>query len=311
MGWDGWDWVWDGHLCVGRGKERLKILINYISRNRSIFTFNTYVSFSRVSLNPVEPFQSLLCNVSAEPSINISFTQSSKICTFIWKSLFVQGFIWRRWERGGTSPPISGTESKTKTKVIVIRKPSWDVGTLWIPIIVALFCGFISSTCKRDRVQDQGGWSWYGNPLLWVPSVVGTLWSPGPRKTSWDVGTLSIPIIVALFCGLMISSCVIYLCCRFACLRMSTLLKRCRCFPRGNPSPTQMKFPETQNLEGWGQFRGRRGWISKYLPSFGGVRTFSHHQSFYREWIRKSFPVGRAWLIVLKSILPCWWWENG
>jgi len=25
-----------------------------------------------------------------------------------------QGFIWRRWERGGTSPPISGTESKTK-----------------------------------------------------------------------------------------------------------------------------------------------------------------------------------------------------
>ena len=26
----------------------------------------------------------------------------------------VQGFIWRRWERGGTSPPINGTESKTK-----------------------------------------------------------------------------------------------------------------------------------------------------------------------------------------------------
>merc|ERR1711971_353356 len=25
-----------------------------------------------------------------------------------------QGFIWRRWERGGTSPPINGTESKTK-----------------------------------------------------------------------------------------------------------------------------------------------------------------------------------------------------
>ena len=32
--------------------------------------------------------------------------------------------------------------------------------------------------------------------------------------------------------------------------------------------------------------RGRRGWISQYRPSFGGVGTFSHHQSFYREWIR-------------------------
>ena len=47
-----------------------------------------------------------------------------------------------------------------------------------------------------------------------------------------------------------------------------------------------------------------------YLPSFGGVRTFSHHQSFYREWIRKSFPVNREGLTVLKSILPCWWWEK-
>ena len=32
-------------------------------------------------------------------------------------------------------------------------------------------------------------------------------------------------------------------------------------------------------------------------------------QSFYRGWIRKSFPVGREGLTVLKSILPCWWWQ--
>ena len=29
------------------------------------------------------------------------------------------------------------------------------------------------------------------------------------------------------------------------------------------------------NLEGRGKSRGRRGWISQFLPSFGGVRTFS------------------------------------
>ena len=34
------------------------------------------------------------------------------------------------------------------------------------------------------------------------------------------------------------------------------------------------------------------------------------HQFFYRERIRKSFPVDREGLTVLKSILPCWWWEN-
>ena len=42
-----------------------------------------------------------------------------------------------------------------------------------------------------------------------------------------------------------------------------------------------------------GKSRRRGGWISQYLPSFGGARTFSHYQSFWREWIRKSFPVKR------------------
>ena len=77
----------------------------------------------------------------------------------------------------------------------------------------------------------------------------------------------------------------------------------------GNPSPTPERFPEG-NLEGRGKSRGRRGWISQYLPSFGGVRTISHHQFFYREWIRKSFPVGREGLTLLTSILPCSRWEN-
>ena len=89
----------------------------------------------------------------------------------------------------------------------------------------------------------------------------------------------------------------------------------------GNPSPKPKRFPETReisrgrspreisrvegNLEGRGKSRGRRGWISQYLPSFGGARTISQHQFFYREWIRKSFPVDREGLTVLKSILPC------
>ena len=69
-----------------------------------------------------------------------------------------------------------------------------------------------------------------------------------------------------------------------------------RDFPRAKPEG---------NLEGRGKSRGRRGWISQYLPSFGGARTISQHQFFYREWIRKSFPVDREGLTVLKSILPC------
>ena len=68
--------------------------------------------------------------------------------------------------------------------------------------------------------------------------------------------------------------------------------------------PKDFPRPE-RNLEGREKSEGQRGWISQYLPSFGGVRTFSQHQFFYREWIRKSFPVGREGLTVLKSILPC------
>ena len=73
-----------------------------------------------------------------------------------------------------------------------------------------------------------------------------------------------------------------------------------RDFPRAKPEG---------NLEGRGKSGGQRGWISQYLPSFGGARTISQHQFFYREWIRKSFPVDREGLTVLKSILPCWWWQ--
>ena len=75
-----------------------------------------------------------------------------------------------------------------------------------------------------------------------------------------------------------------------------------RDFPRAKPEG---------NLEGRGKSGGQRGWISQYLPSFGGARTISQHQFFYREWIRKSFPVDREGLTVLKSILPCWWWQIG
>ena len=53
----------------------------------------------------------------------------------------------------------------------------------------------------------------------------------------------------------------------------------------GNPSPTPKRFPETREISLWrspreisrveGESRGRRGWISQYLPSFGVVRKFS------------------------------------
>ena len=62
----------------------------------------------------------------------------------------------------------------------------------------------------------------------------------------------------------------------------------------GNPSPMPERFPETQEI-----LR-----VEGNLSSFGGAQTFSHHPSLWREWIRKSG------LNVLKSILPCWWWEN-
>ena len=57
-----------------------------------------------------------------------------------------------------------------------------------------------------------------------------------------------------------------------------------RDFPRAKPEG---------NLEGRGKSRGRRGWIFQYLPSFGGVRTFSSSSIHLQGWIRKSIPVGR------------------
>ena len=74
-----------------------------------------------------------------------------------------------------------------------------------------------------------------------------------------------------------------------------------RDFPRAKPEG---------NLEGRGKSQGRRGWISQYLPSFGGVRIFSSSSIHLQGWIRKSIPVGGEGLTVLKSILPCWGWGN-
>ena len=62
----------------------------------------------------------------------------------------------------------------------------------------------------------------------------------------------------------------------------------------GCTSPTTKRFPEALEMSlglrpreipwvsgckthGQGKSRGRRGWISQYLPSLGGARTFSHH----------------------------------
>ena len=53
----------------------------------------------------------------------------------------------------------------------------------------------------------------------------------------------------------------------------------------GNPSRRPRDFLRPEK----GKSRKQRGWISQYLTSFDGVRTLSYHQSFSREWIRKSF----------------------
>ena len=58
-----------------------------------------------------------------------------------------------------------------------------------------------------------------------------------------------------------------------------------RDFPRAKPEG---------NLEGLGKSRGRRGWISQYLPSFGGVWTFSSSSIHLQGWIRKIHPCGQG-----------------
>ena len=50
----------------------------------------------------------------------------------------------------------------------------------------------------------------------------------------------------------------------------------------GNPSPPPLRFP-SGNLSGLGKSFGRRGWISQYLPRFGGARiqyVIKGHQMF-------------------------------
>ena len=42
-------------------------------------------------------------------------------------------------------------------------------------------------------------------------------------------------------------------------------------------SPREIPRVEGCKTHGRGKSRGRRGWISRYLPSLGGARTFSHH----------------------------------
>ena len=71
-----------------------------------------------------------------------------------------------------------------------------------------------------------------------------------------------------------------------------------RDFPRASPSG---------NLLGLGKSLRRQGWIFQHLPSFGGVWKFSSSSSHLQGWIRKSIPLGREWLTVFKSILPCQW----
>ena len=54
------------------------------------------------------------------------------------------------------------------------------------------------------------------------------------------------------------------------------------------------------NFEVPGKSQGRRGWIYQYLPSFGGVLTFSSSAIRLQGWIRKSIPVGQGRIASLK-----------
>ena len=87
-----------------------------------------------------------------------------------------------------------------------------------------------------------------------------------------------------------------------------------------NPSPRPERYPETQGIS---RGRSRREILrvegnpeggGDGFPNtshfFGGVRTFSSSSIHLQGWIRKSIPVDREGLTVLKSTLPCWGWEN-
>ena len=69
-----------------------------------------------------------------------------------------------------------------------------------------------------------------------------------------------------------------------------------------------MDFPFSHHQQGRIDFNTSLPTGKDFLIS--SVRTFSHHQSFCMEWVRKSFPVDREGLTVLNSILPCWRLEN-
>ena len=62
-----------------------------------------------------------------------------------------------------------------------------------------------------------------------------------------------------------------------------------RDFPRAKPEGNLEGRGKSERVEGCkthgrGKSRGRRGWISQYLPSLGGARTFSHHYQGRIDW---------------------------
>ena len=82
--------------------------------------------------------------------------------------------------------------------------------------------------------------------------------------------------------------------------------------PRASPSG---------HLSGLGKSLGRRGCTTQYIPPLGSD-VYNTPKVWWStdilliinpstRWIRKSIPVGREGLTVLKSILPCRWWEYG
>ena len=71
-------------------------------------------------------------------------------------------------------------------------------------------------------------------------------------------------------------------------------------------NPFQEIFGDPRDLDGRGKSQGREGYIFKYLPSFGGVQTFSSSLIHLQGWIRKSTPVDREALgYIVNPIKKC------
>ena len=187
-------------------------------------------------------------------------------------------------------PHMFSVHSPCKKKLCSWDIDSWTLGIHWGKLLI--FCALLQRAWYKCQIIGGKHLS-----SFWCKVWIGTaLWSRKRKRRHWSTS------VFILFSNSLNSHTQLIIC------TGTSMADSGLCFFAWKRDLVRQKIKRWKDLvrQKIKRWQTKRSWDVEQITLLSLSSIFLQ----YREWISKYFPVGREGLTVLKSILPCWWWEN-